>query len=42
MSVLPDNNENRKAELLAKSRTSQHDEGYEYADYRGAKSGVIL
>ena len=37
-----ENNENKKAEILAKSRKAKKDEGMENADYRGSKIGVIV
>jgi len=39
MSNFTENNENRKEEILAKSRQSNKDEGVEYAVNKGAKSG---
>ena len=37
-----ENNENKKAEILEKSRNSKKDEGMEHADYRGSRIGVIV
>ena len=39
MNKLPEGNESRKEELLAKSRRSSKDEGVEYAVTQGAKKG---
>ena len=36
------NNEDRKAEILARIRQAKKDEGMENADYRGTKIGVIV
>ena len=36
------NNENKKEEILEKSRNSKKDEGMEHADYRGSRIGVIV
>ena len=37
-----EDNENKKAEILAKSKKNGKDEGMENADYRGSKIGVII
>lgn len=37
-----ENSENKKAEILAKSKKAKKDEGMENADYRGSKIGVIV
>ena len=42
MNKLVENNENRKAEILAKSKKAKKDEGMENADYRGSKIGVFV
>jgi len=34
--------EDKKAEILEKSRKANKDEGMEYADYRGSRIGVIV
>jgi len=42
MSNPVENSENRKAEILAKSKKAKKDEGMEHADYRGSKIGVFV
>lgn len=42
MSNPTNNSDNKKAEILEKSRKSKQDEGLEYAEKRGNKIGVIV
>lgn len=42
MGIPTGGDENRKAEILAKSRKSQRDEGFEYAETQGTKIGVVV
>lgn len=42
MSDLPNNSESKKTEILEKSRKSKLDEGMEYADLRGTKTGIVI
>ena len=42
MSNLPENNNNRKEEILAKSRASGKDEGMEYVENKGSKMGIYV
>ena len=42
MSNLTDVDDSKKSEILIKSRATKQDEGMEYADLRGTKTGVII
>ena len=42
MNNLPENEERRKEEILAKSRQSRKDEGLEYVENKGSKMGIFV